>query len=392
MDFSNEHDKFPAVLWGTTVTRKCVDSVTFCLGCNVSSRIEDSSYETTDLAISRPLFDSSALTWKRNKTNDKDEEETTTPMSPRSQQATARAKIMSKKSPTKRSTTKSSGKNNLGAFLQKNTVEQIKQEAAAAAAGIAVADDTHSLGSKSMSSRSVSDRSHAERSKAEESLARKAKERRSHRGNGSINASNGNGSNNDDQSIAMQSIDELNAADFNESSPTRNTNKSPVRTKGTLGFFLKQNAIDEKAEEDGAQNEEDRLDTKSVTSASTLGSKSFSALSRAEQSDSEKKLREKRKETEIDETSSMERKPSTSQTVTTTTEAIREELEASLNLEDVRPTEKKLRFRDGDSEKYISQELTNSMYDDLFYTSEELADFRYEAFLEEAGLDVNEFM
>jgi hypothetical protein len=71
----------------------------------------------------------------------------------------------------------------------------------------------------------------------------------------------------------------------------------------------------------------------------------------------------------------------------------KESLEESLNLEDVVVVREKknLRFRDGHSEKHISQELTHSMYDDLFWTSEELAEFRYEAFMEEAGLDINEF-
>ncbi len=40
--------------------------------------------------------------------------------------------------------------------------------------------------------------------------------------------------------------------------------------------------------------------------------------------------------------------------------------------------DKKLQFKDGHSEQEVS-ELTDSMIDDLFCISEELADFRYEA-------------
>lgn len=63
----------------------------------------------------------------------------------------------------------------------------------------------------------------------------------------------------------------------------------------------------------------------------------------------------------------------------------------SLNAEDIGPVGKKLRFKDGHSERGIP-ELTDSMYDDLFYTSEEIANFRYEAFMVQAGLDMNDFL
>mmetsp|Transcript_3523 Transcript_3523/g.5617 ORF Transcript_3523/g.5617 Transcript_3523/m.5617 type:complete len:208 (-) Transcript_3523:980-1603(-) len=52
---------------------------------------------------------------------------------------------------------------------------------------------------------------------------------------------------------------------------------------------------------------------------------------------------------------------------------------------------KLVRFQDEVEENEISK-LRRSMLDDLFYASDELANFRYEAFMEEAGLDVNEFM
>jgi hypothetical protein len=69
-----------------------------------------------------------------------------------------------------------------------------------------------------------------------------------------------------------------------------------------------------------------------------------------------------------------------------------DEDEKSLNLEEaVEPRKQKLRFQEGHEEFEIAR-ITDSMYDDLFYTSEELADFRYEAFLVEAGLDVEEYM
>lgn len=65
--------------------------------------------------------------------------------------------------------------------------------------------------------------------------------------------------------------------------------------------------------------------------------------------------------------------------------------EKSLTLEDVERIEKKFQIKEG-HEMFEIERITNSMYDDLFYGSEELADFRYEAFLEEAGLDVDEYM
>eukprot|EP00980_Cylindrotheca_fusiformis_P029256 scaffold22778_cov166-Cylindrotheca_fusiformis.AAC.3 len=64
--------------------------------------------------------------------------------------------------------------------------------------------------------------------------------------------------------------------------------------------------------------------------------------------------------------------------------------DVSLNLEQA-VEDRHLRFQEGHQEFEIPR-LTNSMYDDCFYGSEELADFRYEAFLEEAGLDVDEYI
>ena len=263
-----------------------------------------------------------------------------------------------------------------------------------------VDDDHRSVGSRSMSSRSVSDRSYAERSKAEESLAKKAKERRSKRGKALHHGD-------DDQSLAMRSIDETSVTDFMfEDSPKKpNSSQSPVvvaaasaiaeqERKGFLGLFLDQkgNTDTSTSEDDTTMKDENGdscRDLQSVISASTLGSKSIvSALSKAEQSMAEQHLKEKKK---IRNSSS--KKEADAAVKNEDNNDLEDDLGASLNLEDIGTVvTKQLRFRDGDSERYISQELTNSMYDDLFWTSEELADFRYEAFLEEAGLDVNEYM
>jgi hypothetical protein len=70
-----------------------------------------------------------------------------------------------------------------------------------------------------------------------------------------------------------------------------------------------------------------------------------------------------------------------------------DEDETSLTLDEIgKPEVKKFRIDEECNEQFEIPYLTNSMYDDLFYGSEELADFRYEAFLEEVGLDINEYM
>jgi hypothetical protein len=51
---------------------------------------------------------------------------------------------------------------------------------------------------------------------------------------------------------------------------------------------------------------------------------------------------------------------------------------------------KGVRFADEVELNEISR-LRNSMLDDMFYASEDLANFRYEAFMEEAGLDIADF-
>jgi hypothetical protein len=128
-------------------------------------------------------------------------------------------------------------------------------------------------------------------------------------------------------------------------------------------------------------------------SASTLGSKSnVSALSKAEQSIAETNLKggkriqnsSAEKETDVDV------KNHNNNDFNNPTR-VGDDLGSSLNMEDIGPVVKQLRFRDDDSERYFSQELTDSMYGDMFWTEEELAEMRYEAFLEEIGLDVNEY-
>lgn len=52
--------------------------------------------------------------------------------------------------------------------------------------------------------------------------------------------------------------------------------------------------------------------------------------------------------------------------------------------------EKQVRFEDEVQLNEISK-LRRSMLEDMFYASEDLANFRYEAFMEELGLDMDEF-
>ncbi len=49
-----------------------------------------------------------------------------------------------------------------------------------------------------------------------------------------------------------------------------------------------------------------------------------------------------------------------------------------------------VRFKDEHEMNEISR-LRNSMIEEMFWASEDLANFRYEAFMEEAGLDIEEF-
>jgi hypothetical protein len=191
----------------------------------------------------------------------------------------------------------------------------------------------------------------------------------------------------------MQSIDERSATDFKSSGPIRPGTKSQARgtSASFLGLFLDQKAIMDARtrEEEEEEDDDESLGIGSRGQSSrTSGKPIFSTKSKAEQSTGAKTLDDVISE----DTCTEEKKAGSARSEDLTPADEEENLHSSLNLEDIGPVVKQLRFRDEDSERYISQELTDSMYYDLFWTSEELADFRYAAFLEEAGLDVNEYM
>ena len=249
--------------------------------------------------------------------------------------------------------------------------------------------DNHSISSRSLSSRSIADRSHAERSKAEQKLAEKAKQHRGEDHPGATHVQRGGkckrrGSK---ESIAMQSIDETSIADFSTDRSSRQDSKATANKTGTLSNFLNKETPDEI---------EVQPDAISVMSGSTLGSRSISQLSNAERSKSEKiRLMDKKKPGGESKLSMFLEGKNEDEEEDAMFEAKTTEVDArddgSLKLEQIEPVEKRLRFKDGHDFVEIPA-LTASMYDDLFYASDELADFRYEAFLEEAGLDINEYM
>eukprot|EP00538_Stauroneis_constricta_P006871 CAMPEP_0119555460 /NCGR_PEP_ID=MMETSP1352-20130426/7664_1 /TAXON_ID=265584 /ORGANISM="Stauroneis constricta, Strain CCMP1120" /LENGTH=425 /DNA_ID=CAMNT_0007602223 /DNA_START=135 /DNA_END=1412 /DNA_ORIENTATION=+ len=254
--------------------------------------------------------------------------------------------------------------------------------------------DNHSISSRSMSSRSIADRSLAERSKAEESLKQRAKNKskraaaskkpsKASSSSSSVSSTSSKSNTNSvttttksrlrktdvtsAASIAMHSIDE-------DSNYEDDDDEEVDVTSTKLGKFFHSNSVPEHSVTDAAA-----ADMRSVASASTLGSsKSVSKLSQAELSRSERRLKDK-------EISKLMRKQPSKGVLKTTTKD--DDDNRSLTLKDV----KELRFNE-EHDYCEVPELTNSMYDDLFYTEEELADFRYEAFMEEAGLDVNEYM
>jgi hypothetical protein len=305
-------------------------------------------------------------------------------------------------------------RNNLGAFLK-----MVSQKTAIAA----VEADNQSISSKqSLSSRSVADRSHAERSKAEQKLAEKTHPPLLHHGGGGGGDHEPSPQHNNttspskrrtsrglrpsnQSSLAMRSIDELSLAeDFSGSSEEKKNHSRPSSTpststsgsnsggSGLLSNFLTQTApVEEEQQDDGGHNKVD-ADARSVMSGSTLGSRrSISQRSTADRSKTEKKLAE------------MVKSPYREKQKLIIKEDSREDLleeeeddddTKSLTMDEVAGIvilEKKLSFQDGHEEFEISYP-TNSMYDDLYWTEDELADFRYVAFLEEAGLDVDEYM
>ncbi|KAL3912433.1 MAG: hypothetical protein SGILL_006883 [Bacillariaceae sp.] len=352
------------LFWGTKVIRRRVDPITFAFQEDVVGipRIEETSFETTDFAVSQKGMlrlkhtvrgsseknGSSTLTSPKKRSNVRNGRKPSTPAadpqrrsvsmplvnssssakkkssrskSPKGRgasngsSATKSKQSRLKKAPTAKKQSKTSSDSTLGSFLQRNTAQQFfQQEAKRVLGGGGGLYDNRSVGSgRSMATMSVTDRSIAERSKTEASLAQRAKQRR----------------------VARE-----------ERAKRRRASRE--RRAATAKLQEKQKVP---SEGDIKEENEDEVENENQVAPQLSSKKPLTGILR------------------------------------------KGSLEDSLNLEDavVSREEKKLRFRDEHSEKYISKELTNSMYDELFWTAEELAEFRYEAFMEEAGLDVNDF-
>jgi hypothetical protein len=438
----------PSSSWGK-VTRRIVDPITFSCRVNVTyvPRIEDCSYETTNIAIGHPQFGGEPPLPTNGKNNDvlrsasasrksdilvspsasrksglllvsptasrksdgllspsesrksKVKEAlndaawttshdftppTTSIKSPTPIKSSARNSF---KSPTRSSTkspSKQSSSNKSPAKSPaKNMVKPTKSggegpKAASLALFFSKASekdagdiDNQSLSSRSMNSRSVSELSNAERSKSEEKLkSRRAKNK-------------------------MMAIDEQSVSDFPEKKESKGEN--PPSKGGTLGNFL------DNKEPPSAIKVED--DNRSLMSASTIGSK-VSRMSSADRSKYEKKLksargakphREEKSKTAVSGEPVVEheplvekrrKKPSTSSTP----------LKSILKKESSGSSAnkgRKLEIKDGHDMMEMPTLDDKDYYrdwDDIWYSEEELGDMRYEAFLEEAGLDVDEYL
>lgn len=219
--------------------------------------------------------------------------------------------------------------------------------------------DDHSIGSRSLASLSIADRSNAEMSKSEKELFNKSKHHKVKRKNrtGSSHRRGSKDFGNDDS-----------------------TSDNDIPGMAALNKYFNASTI--------AEGDEDLLDeaveievsdSHSVMSGSTLGSKSITQLSIAERSTNEARLKNKNK-------SALKGGGRAGGQLS----AFLEVSERSLDVNDIGPVVKKLRFQDGHEIREIPYP-TASMYDDLFWDEDELAEFRYEAFMEEAGLDINDF-
>lgn len=253
----------------------------------------------------------------------------------------------------------------LGAFFSQASIKEENQGD----------DDDHSIGSKSLGSRSISDRSNAEMSKAEMKL-------RSRR----------NGLKSD---ASMMSIDEGSVvSEFNG-----NHNKSKMGLKGDVlsQFFHAKKPQQQKHLQQQKKQHND--DDQSVMSASTISSKSIQVLSTADRSKNEIKIRTSRdnggrfsptpKKTQASSPVVKARKTAPKKAITTP-------LKSCVKKGGIRSSlkSKKLDFSDDigivevptldDKEHYRD-------WDAIWYDEDELAEFRYEAFMEEAGLDIGDY-
>lgn len=257
------------------------------------------------------------------------------------------------KSPVKDRVAKNVG--SLGAFFSQSAVRK----------SLAVDSDNHSVGSRSIGSRSVSERSNAERSKAEERIRHRKNEKK--RIASGVSSRSGE---------SMMSIDERTTQQF-----------SPKAPSGTLGKFL-----DEKSTHSAVSKKDDD-DNKSVMSSSTMGSKSITLRSNADRSKNEKKLKSAFRPSSVKETKS--------RTIVSPSKGGKR---SSLQ---IKPLKSILKKAGAPSKKSRKVQVSDDVdvtdfpkldddeyykdWDDIWYTEEELGDMRYEAFLEEAGLDIDEF-
>ena len=340
MDFDAEY----YVASGQRVTRRLVDPIKFTCSVDLdfSPRIEECWYETTCLSLSQPRFlgVDGAQRKKSNgglpRNSDRMVAEKDSAWNPNFMPTFGEEDSASKK---QQAADRNSGKGaSLGSFFQKS----------AAKAPLDAMNDNHSISSRSMNSRSVSDRSNAERSKSEKKLAEKAKKVRS------------------EESVAMHSIDEMSAADFSVDRGADQRKQGKGGGGGKLGNFLSKGTIEEEVQPVSG-------DTQSVVSGTSMGSLSISKRRGAERSKAEKGF-------------SGKSKPKSSK------RAKDDDDENSITMEEaVVKGEKKFRFGEYNEVFEVSY-LPESVLDDLFWSSDELAEFRYEAFLEEAGLDMDEYM
>eukprot|EP00526_Cylindrotheca_closterium_P015765 CAMPEP_0113634052 /NCGR_PEP_ID=MMETSP0017_2-20120614/17729_1 /TAXON_ID=2856 /ORGANISM="Cylindrotheca closterium" /LENGTH=267 /DNA_ID=CAMNT_0000544731 /DNA_START=60 /DNA_END=860 /DNA_ORIENTATION=+ /assembly_acc=CAM_ASM_000147 len=267
MDFSDDYAR--SAPW-EKVTRKVIDPITFACTASIEYRphLEECAFETTGPPISEPRFGD---VFKRS-TRRGIAPPAWSPPSNRTPTTTTTRKA------TQQQPAKKAGSNSLGAFFQKSSAVQKKQDA-----------DNMSVGSRSIASRSVADLSIAERSKTEDKLKRKAKNKKQKSAR---------------KLFAEQKHKEMNDI-MEDDAPTKPAAVSEPPAPPETPKHKPKSCFPQK----------------------------FKYAIDDDKDDDEK----------------------------------------SLTLEDVRT----LRFGEGHEEFEIDR-ITGSMYDDLFYGSEELADFRYE--------------
>ena len=382
------------------VTKRIVDPITFSCHVNIAyiPRIEDCAYETTNIAIGQPRFGDAMLTTAAtNGSKNSHSALPSTPATPKRTSSKSKNKDESawtphtfpptsptpstQSSPTKQSknknkvaATKSGGDGkgaSLGAFFSKASTTQPVT---------APFDmDNQSVGSRSISSRSVSERSIAERSKSEEKL--KSRRAKKHNNSGD-----------------MMSIDEQSVSDFIEKKKKSKSRGSSESSSGSGGGGVLGKFLNDKSSAGSPSRVED--DNRSTMSGSTIGSRSISVLSTADRSKHEARLKSARAvvaaKTQVEKSDSNEPESPTKKEHQPSEGTAAVPLKPALKKEGaITKQGRKLQFTEGhdmlevptlDDKEYYKD------WDDIWYSDDELGDMRYEAFLEEAGLDVNEFM